>query len=147
VAGFVAGQTIILDTGKNSETAVIDTVGTAGGTTVGTTTDVGATVIPVTGVAGFSVGQTITIDRGANRETAVVASITVPRRFGRRRGGPGGLSITVAAPLTKAHAEGAQVSGSGITVTTALTKSHDDGTPIADYVPTPGAPNQYRKTR
>jgi len=144
VADFSAGQRIMIDAGANLETAVIATVGTAGGTTVGTATDVGATVVPVASVAGFSAGQTITIDSGANRETVVVASITMPRRFGRR-GGPGGISITVAAPLTKAHAEGAEVSGSGITLTTALTKSHDSGTQIADYVPTPGAPNQYTR--
>jgi hypothetical protein len=142
VTGFSAGQKIIINMGANRETAIIKTVGTAGGTTVDTATDVGATVIPVASVAGFSPGQTITIDRGANRETAVVASITNPRRFGRR-GGPGVVSITVAAPLTKAHAEGAEVSGSGITLTTALTKSHASGTQITDSVPTPGVPNQY----
>ena len=76
VADFGAGQTIIIDTGANRETAVIATVGTAGATTVGTATDVGATVIPVASAAGFSAGQTITIDSGANQETAVVASAT-----------------------------------------------------------------------
>ncbi len=73
---FAAGQTIIIDTGANRETAVIATVGTPGGTTVGTATDVGATVIPVASAVGFSAGQTITIDSGTNRETAVVASVT-----------------------------------------------------------------------
>jgi hypothetical protein len=145
VADFAAGQKIIIDTGANRETAVIATVGTAGGATVGTATDVGATVIPVASAAGFSAGQTITIDSGAKRETAVVASITGGRRggFGGRRGGPGGASITVAAPLTFAHTVGAQVSGTGITFTTALTKAHDSGAQVAGGVPTPGAPNQY----
>ncbi len=76
VADFGAGQTIMIDTGANRETAVIATVGTPGATTVGTATDAGATVIPVASAAGFSAGQTITIDSGANRETAVVASVT-----------------------------------------------------------------------
>jgi hypothetical protein len=143
VADFVAGQKIIIDTGANSETAVIKTVGTAGGTTVGTATEADATVIPVTDVAGFSAGQTITIDSGANRETAVVTSITRPRRFGRGRGGPDDVSITVSSSLTMAHAQGVQVSGSGITLTTALTRVHDSGTQVASNVPTPGAPNQY----
>ncbi len=138
VAGFGAGQTIIIDTGANRETAVIAMVGTAGGTTVGTATDLGATVIPAASAAGFSAGQTITIDSGANRETAVVASVT-----GGGRGGPGGTTITVAAPLTFAHAADAQVSGSGITLTAALTRAHDRGAPLAGSVPTPGAPNQY----
>ncbi len=44
VEGFAAGQKIMIDTGANLETAVLATVGTAGGTTVGTATDVGATL-------------------------------------------------------------------------------------------------------
>jgi hypothetical protein len=96
VAGFDAGQTIMIDTGANPETAVIATVGTAGATTVGTATDAGATVIPVASVEGFSAGQTITIDSGANVETAVVVSAA--------RRGP--ATITVAAPLKFAHAPG-----------------------------------------
>jgi hypothetical protein len=145
VADFGARQTIIVGTGANRETAVIATVGTPGGTTVGTATAVGATVIPVANAAGFGAGQTITIDSGANLETAVVASVTGGGRggFGNSRGGPGGASITVAAPLTIAHAEDAQVSGSGITLTTALTRTHDRGAQVAGSVPTPGAPNQY----
>jgi hypothetical protein len=147
VADFAAGQKIIIDMDANSETAVIVTVGTAGGTTVGTATEAGATVIPVASAAGFSAGQTITIDSGTNRETAVVASISGGRRgfgsFGGGRGGPGGATITVAAPLTFAHAVGAQVSGTGITLTAALAKGHDSGAQIAGGVPTPGAPNQY----
>src|SRR5207302_6000363 len=53
VADFGAGQTIGIDTGANFETAVIATVGTAGATTVGAATDVGATVIPVANAIGF----------------------------------------------------------------------------------------------
>jgi len=134
VADFTAGQTIMIDTGTNRETAVIATVGTAGATTVRTATDVGATVIPVASPIGFSVGQTITVDSGANQETVIVASTT----FGR-----GGAAITVTAPLKSAHAAGVQVSGSGITLTAALTKAHDSGAQVAASLPTPGAPNQY----
>jgi non-reducing end alpha-L-arabinofuranosidase len=50
----------------------------------------------------------------ANRETAMVVSAS---------GGRGGARITIAAPLSFAHAAGAEISGSGITVTTALTRS------------------------
>jgi len=149
VADFGAGQTIMIDTGANFETAVIATVGTAGGTTVGTATTVGATVIPVASAAGFATGQTITIDSGANLETAVVATSTGGGRSGRGgrggRGGPGVATITVAAPLTIAHAVDAQVSGTGITLTTALTRGHDRGAQVAGSIPTPGAPNQYSK--
>jgi Alpha-L-arabinofuranosidase B, catalytic/NPCBM-associated, NEW3 domain of alpha-galactosidase/Lamin Tail Domain len=140
VADFGPGQTIDVDTGENRETAVVARVGTAGATTVRTATGVGTTVILVAGAAGFSPGQTITIDSGANLETAVIASITRSGRGGFR-GGP--ATITIAAPLTIAHAEGAQVSGSGLTLTAALTRAHDSGVQVAGSVPTPGAPNQY----
>jgi hypothetical protein len=148
VADFAAGQTIILDTAANRETAVIAAVGTAGATTVGTATAVGATVIPVASAFGFTAGQSVTIDSGANQETATVASIT-----GGGRGGGGGrgvpqvVSITVSAPLAHAHAEGAQVAGSGITLTAALAKAHDTGAQVAGSVPTPGASNKYSKPR
>ncbi|HUD22706.1 MAG TPA: arabinofuranosidase catalytic domain-containing protein [Acidobacteriaceae bacterium] len=138
VADFDAGQTIMIDTGANPETAVIATVGTAGASTLDTAADVGATVIPVANAMGFSVGQTITIDTGANSETALVA--VAARR--------GVSTITVAAPLKSAHVAGAQVCGSGITLTTALTQAHASGAQIAGSVPpTPGAPNQYYRRR
>jgi hypothetical protein len=140
VADFAAGQTITIDTGASLETAVIATVGTAGATTIGAAVNAGATVIPVSGAFGFSAGQTITIDNGANTETAVVVSTTGGGRGGR---GAGGATITVAAPLTHAHAAGAQVSGTGITLTGALTRAHDSGAQVASSAPTPGAPNQY----
>ncbi|HSA00084.1 MAG TPA: NEW3 domain-containing protein, partial [Candidatus Paceibacterota bacterium] len=147
VADFRAGQTIIIDSDTNRETAVIATVGTPGASTLGTNTVVGATVIPVANAMGFSAGQTITIDRGAHLETAVVASVNPGRRGGFGGGpggrGPSGSSITVAAPLTVAHDSGAQVSGSGISLATALTREHNSGAQVAGSVPTPGAPNRY----
>lgn len=143
VSDFSIGQKIIIGAGPNSETAVIATIGTAGGTTVATATNVGTSVIPVASVEGFSAGQTITIDNGTNRETAVIASIAVARfRFDRRNISPID-SITVAVPLTKGHDVGAQVSGSGITLATTLTKAHENGEQVASNVPTPGGPNQY----
>jgi hypothetical protein len=138
VADFGAGQTIMIDTGANLETAVIASVGTGGATTSGAATSAGATAIPVTGGIGFATGQTISIDSGANQETAVIASFT---------GGRGGVRITVAAPLTHAHAAGAQISGTGITLTAALTKAHASGAQVASDIPTPGAPNKYYRKR
>ena len=135
VADFAAGQTITIDTGASRETAVIATVGTAGATTMGAATTAGATVIPVANATGFSAGQTIAIDTGANRETAVIVSTT--------GGGRGGNATITIAPLTRAHAAGAQVSGTGITLTGALTKAHASGAPVLSDVPTPGAPNRY----
>jgi non-reducing end alpha-L-arabinofuranosidase len=146
VVGFGAGQTVTIDTGANLETAVIAHVGTPGATTVDAATDAGATAIPVAGATGFSVGQTINIDSGAKFETAVVVSVRA------LRGGPGrgpgrGATITVAKPLTFAHAAGAEVSGTGITVTAALTRAHAGGAQVAAGAPTPGAPNKYYRTR
>ncbi len=144
VADFIVGQKIIIGTGTNSESAVIKTIGTAGGTTVGTATAVGTTVIPVFNVEGFNAGQTITIDNGASYETAVVASVVAGRRrFGNVGSSSPTDSITVTMPLKYAHAVSVQVSGSGITLNTPLTKIHDNGTQVASGVPTPGAPNQY----
>ncbi len=145
VADLTVGQKIIIDMGANSETAVIKSIGTTGGTTVGTATKVGTTVIPVASVEGFSAGQTITIDSDANLETVVVASTTGGRRrFGFRGTSPID-SITVAMPLAIEHAVGTQVSGTGITFTAPLTKAHDNGAQAASYLPTPGAPNQYAR--
>jgi hypothetical protein len=155
VADFAAGQTITVDMGANRESAVIATVGTTGGTTVGTAIEVGATTIPVANPAGFNAGQTITVDSGTSLETAVVASVVGGRGRGGfgggfggglgGRNGPAGPSITIAAPLTMAHAVGAQVSGSGITFTTALTKAHATGAQVGASGPTPGAANQYAR--
>jgi hypothetical protein len=64
----------------------------------------------------------------------------------RRGGGRGGASITVAAPLRMAHATGAQISGTGITLTSGLTHAHAGGTQVSSGAPTPGAPNQYRRS-
>ena len=137
VKGFTAGEKVMIDTGANLETAEIATVGTAGATTAAAATDVGVTAIPAASVNAFSVGQTITVDSGTNSETAVVASI---RRFGV-------ATITVASPLTHAHAAGAQVSGTGITFTAALGRAHASGAQLTDNVPTPGAPNHYDRRK
>jgi hypothetical protein len=144
VAGFIVGQKIIIDSGTNSENAVIANIGTAGATTVGTSVAAGRKVILVASVAGFNTGQSITIDNGSKRESVVVASIAA----GRRRFSGGGFTmpldtITVATPLMKAHAVGAQVSGSGITLSTPLTMAHENGTQLTSGLPTPGEPNQY----
>ncbi|MEO8595160.1 MAG: arabinofuranosidase catalytic domain-containing protein [Candidatus Solibacter sp.] len=134
VAGFAAGQTILLDSGASLEKAVIATVGTAGATAVGTPTNGGVTVIPVGSSAGFAAGQNITIGSGAAQEAAVVAATT---------GGRGGATITVTAPLKAGYAAGVPVAGTGITLTSALTQAHASGAQVASTMPTPGAPNQY----
>jgi non-reducing end alpha-L-arabinofuranosidase len=94
-------------------------------------------MIPVASAIGFSASQTITIGSGADSETAVIASTT------GGRGGRGGASITISAPLKLTHAAGAPVSGSGITLVNALTQAHTSGAQVATSLPTPGAPNKY----
>jgi hypothetical protein len=144
ITGFSVGQKIIIEAGAKSETAVIKTIGTTGGTTVGTATTVGAVVIPVANVAGFAAGQTINIDSGTNQETAVIASVAFPAR-GNAGGAPSSATITITTPLNMAHAVGLQVSGTGITLTAPLSRAHDNGAQVANYLPTPGAPNEYTK--
>ena len=131
--GFQPGQTIRIDSGANAETAIVSTAGTAGATTLRASTGVGATVLPAKSVTGFRKGQIIKIDEGVNSETAVVSS-------SRDRGA---ATITVVTPLARGHTAGAQISGSGISFTIPLTRPHANGTQVSDYVPTPGAPNQY----
>lgn len=133
VEGFEPGQKIVIDAGANPDTAVVASVGTAGGTAASTATAAGATSIPVPAALGFRDGQSITIDSGANAETAVVANV---RRFG-------GTAINVTEPLAHPHAAGAQISGSGITLQSPLTHAHSSGAQIGTDLPTPGAPNAY----
>ena len=134
VADFAAGKTVLVGIDANQESAVIATVGTAGGTTVAAAMAAGESVIPVASVAGFAAGQAITIDSGASRETATVLAIT---------GGGPNARLTLSGPLASAHAVGAQVSGTGITLATALGRAHPAGTQILTNLPTPGAPNRY----
>jgi hypothetical protein len=137
---FDVGEKIYIDAGAERETAVIAEVGTAGASTTRAEIAAGAATIPVVSVIGFSAGQTITVDAGTNLETAVIASVSADRR---RFGGFGSGAITVTSPLGRAHAEAAQVSGSGITLTAPLAKAHASEAPVAGNLPTPGAPNEY----
>jgi non-reducing end alpha-L-arabinofuranosidase len=137
VEGFDAGEKVMIGQGASMETAVIATVGTAGGTTIRTPTAAGASTIPVAGTMGFKEGQNISIDNGADSETAVIARIA---RFPSP-------AITVAAPLAHAHPANATVSGSGLTLAAPLTHAHDTGAQVSDNSPTPGAPNQYQTRR
>ena len=141
VADFAAGQTLMIDSGVNLETAVIAAVGTAGATTVAAATADGATVIQVAGAAGFVAGQAITIETDAKAETAVVASTA----GGGRGGAP--ITITVTARLAMSHAAGVQVAGTGITLAAPLARAHAAGAQVAGGVPTPGAANQYYRRR
>ena len=136
VAEFEAGQTILVDTGANQETAVVTEVGTGGAASFSSDTSAGATTIPVANAGGFAPGEKITIDTGAKQESAVVVSAN---------GGRGGARITVSEPLKFAHGGGAQISGTGISLRAPLAKPHAAGTQVASDIPTPGAPNRYTR--
>jgi hypothetical protein len=133
VDGFSPGQSILIDSGMNAETATIATVGTPGATTTKSAAPRGSAIIPVKNVFGFRPGQIITIGEGAEQETSLITGIA-------RRGAP---AISVNSPLRFAHGAGTQVAGSGITLTSALVRAHAGGAQIAGNVPTPGAPNKY----
>ena len=145
VAGFSAGQKIIIGTSIASESASVESVGTAGGTKLGNTTRRGARIIPVANAQGFSIGQTITIDNEKNTETAVVANVFVVRRRMSNAVNAPTDSLTVTRPLKYAHPAGVLVCGSGITLTRPLTLTHDAGVQVSDNIPTPGQPNQYKR--
>lgn len=145
VAGFSAGQKIIIGANTASESASVESVGTAGGTTLGNATRRGARIIPVANAQGFSIGQTITIDNEKNAETAVVANVFVVRRRMSNAVNAPTDSLTFTRPLKYSHTAGVQVSGSGITLTGPLTLTHEAGAQVSDNIPTPGQPNQYRK--
>ena len=142
VADFAPGQSVLIDTGADAESATIASVGTSGATSIGADAAKGATVITVESAAGFNPGQAITIDSGANAEAAVVVSST-GGRGGGRGGAPAPATITIASPLALAHASGAQVAGTGITLTSPLARAHGIGAAVATSAPTPGAPNKY----
>jgi hypothetical protein len=134
VTDFTAGQTVMVGTDANRETAVIATVGTSGATVTAAATSAGDAVIPVAGVSGFVAGQAITIDNGAKRETVTVLGVA---------GGGANARINLSKPMASAHAAGVQVSGTGITFAGALSKQHASGAQILTNLPTPGAPNRY----
>ena len=134
VAGFMQGETIMIDSGANRENGVVAKVGTAGATKVRTATGAGTVAIPVASAIGFSDGQIISVDSGANAETAVIASIV---RFPA-------ASIKLNGPLAHPHAVGVEVTGSGITLASPLRRGHEGGAQVTDELPTPGAPNRYQ---
>jgi len=144
VGGFGIGQSVIVGTGENSETAVITSVGASGGTRTIAEIGAGETVIPVEKIEGFSEGQAITIGSGENLEEAVVASATHRRFwFGAKPDDGPTIFLTTRSPLENRHGPGEQVSGSGITFSAPLASAHESGTYIISDAPTPGAPNQY----
>ena len=127
--GFAPGATVTIGSGAGSETATVKSVGTSSSlaTTTVTASAPGATRIHVSSVANtstgvaFYVGDPIVIGSGGNLETDKITSVGTT--------GANGTGITLARPLTTAHAAGApaQDAGTGITLTSPLTKAHPAG--------------------
>lgn len=132
VAGFHAGEQVLIGADADGERAVIASVGTAGATTTSKEVSAGSTTIPIASPFGFENGQTITIGSGADAETVTIASIRRPAE----------AAIVIAAPTKQAHLAGSQVFGTGLTLGSALTRAHAAGTQVGVNLPTPGNPNE-----
>jgi hypothetical protein len=135
VANFEVGQTVVIDNGDATESAVIAKVGTPGATTIAVAAEAGSTTIIVANAQHFTTGQAIALDDGAGYEEAVVVSVSHWRN-----------RIVVKAPLKFAHTAGVKLSGSGITLSNGLKYAHPSGAQITSDLPTPGAPNQYPRS-
>ena len=108
VTAMVAGKTINIDTGAGSESAVIQSVGTAGATGTGVTLTAPLANAHPSGAQVTPAGQQITVDTGASTEVATIRTVGTA--------GATGTGVTLAAPLALAHASGAQVNDRTINV-------------------------------
>ncbi|HZD97016.1 MAG TPA: hypothetical protein VE132_02505, partial [Micromonosporaceae bacterium] len=108
VAAMAAGQTIDIDTGAAFESAVIQSVGTAGGTGTGVTLTAPLSNAHASGIPVTPAGQQVTVDTGAGVETATIRTVGTA--------GATGTGVTLTVPLASAHAAGAQVNDREIDV-------------------------------
>jgi hypothetical protein len=120
ISGMTAGHQIVLDTGANYELATIAGVGTAApaATSLAAAAAAGDTTIKVASVANLTAGHQIVVDTGANLETGSIATVGTA--------GAAGTGVTLAAPLTLAHASGAAArdEGTGIALAAPLALAH-----------------------
>jgi hypothetical protein len=105
---------------------VVSSVGTGArpATTLAAAVSPGATTIVVANGNSMTVGERIAIDTGANQEFDTIQSIGTP--------GPTGTIVTLASPLTLAHAAGAaaQDLGSGLVLSSGLGSAYPVGTQV-----------------
>ncbi len=124
--GIPAGSAIVVDQFGHHENATVATVGVAArtATTLAAASAVGDTNIKVTSVTNMRAGESISIDTGANQE---VDSITAVGTAGAT-----GTGVTLATPLTIAHASGAaaQDIGTGLTLSAPLAFAYGTGTQV-----------------
>jgi len=152
--GYSIGQTVYVGSGKNIEQVKIAVIGTPGCTTLSEEVKAGTNSVKVASSMGFAVGQKYVLESGNVKETVVVAEIkAAPRRGGFGGfGGFGGRGATMQMPsdeiiftgkISGSYPSGATLAGSGLLLAEPLKSNHSSGEPIAEYVPTPGAPNRY----
>jgi hypothetical protein len=132
---FGNGQSVAIDDTNTENDTVANVTTTSGAlatTTLAAAAAVGDTVIKVTSLGSaasptFHVGDPLRIETSgnANAEMAVVQSIGTA--------GAAGTGVTLAAPLTKAHASGTQTAdyGAGVDLAMPLTKNHAAGSTIS----------------
>jgi hypothetical protein len=120
--GFTVGQPIGIDIGGAYEQATVTAVGKAATqTTLSAAVAAGATTIAVAASDNLSAGDTLTIGTGGRKEVATIATVGA--------NGASGTGITLAAPLTRDHAAGVDVSdvGTGISFSPATRLPHRSG--------------------
>jgi PKD domain-containing protein/peptidase M28-like protein len=121
--GLGAGQTVVIDPLGTPEVRTI--TNNPGAATVPTTlaaaAAIGDTNVKVVSTAGMAANRPLVIDTGASQEIATIQTVG--------SAGPAGTGVTVSAPLTKAHAAGAELydAGAGGNLNQPLSASHTLG--------------------
>ncbi len=135
LSSAVVGNKVSIDSLGNQEVDTVSSIGTAASNaTLSAATLSGATTFTTTSANSIAAGDTVTIDTATNQETAVVSSVS--SSGGRNPT----FTITLTAPLKKAHASGAPVTDPGnscgaltapcVTLTTPLTIAHAAGAAV-----------------
>jgi hypothetical protein len=124
---FAVGQPVAIDD-SDTENNVVQSVGTAAktATTLAAAASAGDTTVKVASVANMTAGEPIRLEAlgDANQEFGTIQSVGTA--------GADGTGVTLADPLTKAHASGAaaQDLGTGVTLAAPLQKAHGAGSTI-----------------
>jgi type 1 glutamine amidotransferase len=143
--GFRPGQTIVIDSGDNQETATISTALSPPptvNTTLSAAAAAGATAVRLANYTTATTGgpnaptvngpialQPIVLDTGANLEVIAVARHIVPVPPAPEP------NVILTAPLTKDHAAGTPTSLSNVLLSAPLTKAHANGVAVANPRP------------
>jgi hypothetical protein len=120
--GIPAGSAIVVDQAGNHEVKTVTAVGSAtrAATTLAAASAVGDTVIKVASVANMVAGERVRVEQ----EFSTIQSVGTA--------GATGTGVTLSAPLTAAHASGAQAQdlGSGLTLSSPLAFAYPLGATV-----------------